>query len=111
MIPERPEAAAEHRAEIVGKLLRLHLGGGLGLARADAAGMPQVDVQLLDLLDQEQDGPAGRAYLVAAVVQQTLAPSPQGLELVFVEPLRRQSLPRFSAGFFMQWPFIRVADV
>jgi hypothetical protein len=54
--------------------------------------VPQVDVQPLDLLDQEQDRAAGSAYLVAAVVEQTLAPRPQGLDLVCVEPLRRQSL-------------------
>jgi hypothetical protein len=54
--------------------------------------VPEVDVEQLDLLDQEQDRPTRGPDLVPAVVQQTLTPRPQSLELVFVEAVRYQSL-------------------
>jgi hypothetical protein len=66
--------------------------------------VPEIDVQALDLLDQEQNRTPGGPHLVAAVVQQTLAPFPQSLQLVFVEAIRSESLQRL----FVQRLFIRV---
>ena len=90
MVGERAQPAAQRRAEVDGGLLDRAFGRALGLF--EPARVPQVDVEQLDLLDQEEDRAAGGPDLVPAIGQQTLAPCPQNLELVFVEPLRRQSL-------------------
>ena len=89
LVSEGTEPAAQGRAELVGGL-----GFALGrrLGRLEPPRMPQVDVEPLDLLDQEQDRAPGCPHLVAGVVQQPFAPGPQGFDLVFVEALRRQSL-------------------
>jgi hypothetical protein len=102
VVSEGPEPAPERRAELVGALLGRGLGftlrrlltvrRSLTLRRPESARVPQVDVQELDLLDQEQDCATGGPDLVPTVVEETLAPRPQSLELVFVEPGRRQSL-------------------
>ena len=93
LVPERPEPAPEHRAELVGRLLGRGLGGFWRILRVEPAGMPDVDVQQLDLLDQKQDGSARGPDLVPPVVQQTVPPGPQSLQLLFVQPLRGLSLP------------------
>ena len=68
--------------------------------------MPKVNMEVLDLLDEELDRPPGRAHLVARIAAQSVAPLPQGLELVFVQPVRgvrlrarayAQILPRATA--------------
>ena len=48
--------------------------------------MPEVDVQELDLLDEHEDGSAGRSNLVSGVLRQPVSPRPEHLELLFVEP-------------------------
>jgi hypothetical protein len=98
VVPERGQSATEGGAELVRGVGWLSLGllllGRLilGRDRLQSAGVPQIDVQPLDLLDQKQDRAAGGPHLVTAVTQQTLAPGPQGLDLVLVEPVRRESL-------------------
>jgi hypothetical protein len=47
--------------------------------------IPQVDVEGLDLLDQEQDRSAGGAQLLAVGASETRSPVPQLVDLVFVE--------------------------
>jgi hypothetical protein len=90
VVPERTEAAPERRAEVLGGLLGRDFC--IRFRRFEARGMPEVDVQQLDLLDQEEDRAPGGPDLVPAVVQQPLAPCPQSFELVFVEAVRRTSL-------------------
>src|SRR5712691_10330915 len=84
------EPAPELRAEVIWRLVGRCFRRVV--CRAQSASVPQVDVEDLDLLDQEQNRLPGGAHLVADVVEQTLAPRPQSLQLVFVEPVRRRSL-------------------
>src|SRR5436309_3786326 len=77
LVPERPEAAPEDGAELVGGLLGRGLGGFWRILRVEPAGVPEVDVEQLDLLDQKQDGSARGPDLVPPVVQQTVPPCPQ----------------------------------
>jgi len=93
VVPERPEPAPEGRAELLWTLLgRGRFGRCCVVRRTEPAGVPQVDVEPFDLLDQQEDGSARGPDLVPAVVQQTVPPGPQDLELLFVQPLRGPEL-------------------
>src|SRR5687768_2581984 len=59
--------------------------GQLRLRRRGRALAPEVDVQVLDLLDQEQDRATGRAELLTGVVLEPLPPTAQEFELLFIE--------------------------
>jgi hypothetical protein len=48
-------------------------------------GVPQVDVERFDLLDQQEDRPAGCSQLVAFGLHEPRAPAPELVDLVFVE--------------------------
>src|SRR5207237_2310315 len=87
--PRGPEPPGKRFAE----RRRRHLGY-LGLVRHDRAllallvpRMPEVDVQVLDLLDQEQDRLRRGAELAPLVAQETLRPALQRFDLLLVEAL------------------------
>jgi hypothetical protein len=80
--PEEPETRAEARRKVLLFDNRLGLGGG----RARA---PEIDVELLDLLDQQLNRAAGCAQLLARVVGEPFAPTAEQIDFLFVEPLHR----------------------
>jgi hypothetical protein len=62
------------------------------------AHVPEVDVEPLDLVAQQQDGAAGRAHLFALVERQSFPPTPQQRELFFVQAIRGRVLaPEINA--------------
>lgn len=81
--PEEPEALAERHGEILLDRFRLRRG-----PRA-----PEVDMQVLDLLDQELDRATGGAQLLTRVVAEPLAPLAEHFDLLFVEPLQPHTPP------------------
>jgi hypothetical protein len=63
--------------------------------------IPQVDVERLDLLDQEQDRPAGGTQLLAVGPNEARSPVPQLVDLVFVEtPAQDPSRPLTALSAF-----------
>jgi hypothetical protein len=50
--------------------------------------MPEIDVQVLDLLDQHQDRTTGGREFVTSRLAEAFAPPPQHFELLFVETRR-----------------------
>lgn len=60
------------------------------LARV-GAGVPEVDVQTFDLLDEHGDRPAGGAHLFARIGLQAVSPAPECLDLLFIEALLRDA--------------------
>src|SRR5262249_35875313 len=77
---------------------RLSLGLGHDLLARTVAHAPDVDLQTLDLLDQDQDRLAGRAELVAPVRAETRPPAPQRLELFVVQPAAHLGAAYSRAG-------------
>src|SRR6185295_3571779 len=54
---------------------------------------PEVDVQVLDLLDQQLNRAAGRTQLLARVLGESVAPVAKQFDLLFVEPLQPHTPP------------------
>ena len=84
--PEEAKTRAEARRKVLLFDNRLGLGGG----RARA---PEIDVELLDLLDQQLDRAAGCAQLFARVVGEPFAPTAEQIDFLFVEPLHCTTTP------------------
>ena len=62
------------------------------------AGMPEIDVQSLDLLDEHRDRPAGGAHLFPRIGLKAFSPAPECLDLLFIEPLLRDAQLAFVTG-------------
>jgi hypothetical protein len=80
---EEPEPLAERHRQVLLDRFRLR--------RSPRA--PEVDVQVLDLLDQELDRAAGRAQLLTRVLGESVAPEAEHFDLLFVEPLQPHTPP------------------
>jgi hypothetical protein len=80
---------ARERLFLVIRELGRHAVGRHG--RPLIVGVPEVDVERLDLLGQEEDCAAGRPHFFAFVVREALAPPLQQRELLFVETFRDRS--------------------
>src|SRR5439155_20260884 len=83
-------AAAPRDEPALQRLQELISIGYEQVSRHLRAGVPEVDVQPFDLLDQQRDRAAGGTHLVARVGGESLAPDAEGLELVLVEALLRR---------------------
>lgn len=85
--PAEPQAVGERAMEIRCRLAAV-LSGRLDRC---SLGVPQIDVKRFDLLDQQEDGLAGGAQLVAFGVREARAPTEQLVDLVFVQTLAQRS--------------------
>ena len=56
-----------------------------------STGMPEIDIQSLDLLDEHRDRPAGGAHLFARIGLKAFSPAPKRLDLLLIEPLQRDA--------------------
>ena len=54
--------------------------------------VPQVDVQTLDLLDQQENRLSGRSKLLIAARKKTRAPGAELLDLALVQPIAQRSV-------------------
>jgi hypothetical protein len=57
----------------------------IGRLDAGPLGVPQVDVERFDFLDQEEDRLAGRTQLVTLSLRKSRSPASQLVDLVFVQ--------------------------
>jgi hypothetical protein len=67
------------------------------LRKVNGLRVPEVDMQSVDLLDQQEDRFPGRADLVARVLRQTRAPAAQLFDLVLVETTAQDGPPSRSS--------------
>ena len=67
-------------ALVENRLLYSRVGVGVG-----GFGMPQVDMQSLDLLDQQQDRLTGCAHVETLVARETAAPRAELIELCLIQ--------------------------